>query len=421
LSLPSRSSWRVARRYARPPLLLGALLAAARQWRAAIPLLAAGAAVSLFFRDPPRRLVPAPDLAYAVADGYVTLVEENASTPWAAGPGTRISTFLSIHNVHIPRTPLAGMLEDWQWVDGKSRAALSSRAAEENRQARLLIVTPDGDDARVVLAAGMIARRITAWAEPGDKLSADRGEMSRLGVIHFGSRADLLLPPRWVPLVRRGQRVRAGITPVARKMRSGPGRGAGPVPISWAPVAPCETGPSQPSQDPRSAEDLPGAPPPAQAAPRRAAGRAGPELTRVRPETERAILALTIAQVRPFMTGNAGGGRLTEPAAPVLALVDEMVALGWPKAWIAREIGTGQGRAMRVGRTRRPPAASRRAAGKLTARMNTAEDRGRVRQQMRPSRPGRGQPTAVRCCETTNLVCRNRGPSPQGAANLPIE
>jgi hypothetical protein len=51
------------------------------------------------------------------------------------------------------------------------------------------------------------------------------------------------------------------------------------------------------------------------------------------------------------MTGNAGGGRLTEPSAPVLALVDEMVALGWPKAWIAREIGTGQGRAMQVGRS----------------------------------------------------------------------
>jgi superfamily II DNA or RNA helicase len=83
----------------------------------------------------------------------------------------------------------------------------------------------------------------------------------------------------------------------------------------------------------------------------RAAKRVRTGLTRVRPETERAILALTIAQVRPFMTGNAGGGRLTEPAAPVLALVDEMVALGWPKAWIARQIGTGQGRAMRVGRS----------------------------------------------------------------------
>ena len=213
--LLSQRSWGVARRYAGPPLAIGAALAAARRWRAAVPVLAAGSAVLLFFRDPRRPLDPAPDTAYSVADGFVTLVEENVSSPWMGGPWTTISTFLSLHNVHVPRAPLAGSLEGWQWLDGKCRAALSPKASDENRQARLLIVTPDGEQVRVILAAGMIARRITAWVRPGDKLGADDGELSRLGVIHFGSRADALLPPGWVPLVRPGMRVRAGITPIA--------------------------------------------------------------------------------------------------------------------------------------------------------------------------------------------------------------
>ena len=95
-------------------------------------------------------------------------------------------------------------------------------------------------------------------------------------------------------------------------------------------------------------------------------------LTRVRPETEQAILALTIVQVRPFMKGGPTGGRLSEPAAPVLALVDEMVVLGWPKAWIAREIGQrgalqlGKGGAVSVGNARKIRELRQR-VGSLTA------------------------------------------------------
>jgi superfamily II DNA or RNA helicase len=71
-------------------------------------------------------------------------------------------------------------------------------------------------------------------------------------------------------------------------------------------------------------------------------------LARIRPETERDILALTIGKVRPFEKAGRWGG--TEPAGPVLQLVDELTALGWPKAWIAREIGSGQGRALQLGK-----------------------------------------------------------------------
>jgi phosphatidylserine decarboxylase len=215
--LPSRRSWLIARRYAGPPMAAGAGLFAARRRGAAVPVLAAGLMILAFFRDPRRPLDPEPDTAYAAADGFVTLVEENVSAPWMGGPWTRVSTFLSMHNVHVARTPVPGVLDDWQRLDGKCRAALSPHAAEENRQARLRILTADRDDIRVILAAGMIARRITAWVRTGDKLGADGGEMTRLGLIHFGSRADVLLPPGWKPLVKPGMRVRAGITPIARR------------------------------------------------------------------------------------------------------------------------------------------------------------------------------------------------------------
>lgn len=215
--LPSGRSWKIARRYAGLPLAAGAALAAARRRRAAVPVLAAGLMILVFFRDPRRPLDPEPDTAYAAADGFITLVQEDVSVPWMGGRWTRISTFLSLHNVHIARTPAAGILEDWHWLDGKCQAALSPRAAEENRQARLRITTADRDDIRVILAAGMIARRITAWVGAGDKLGADGGEMTRLGLIHFGSRVDVFLPPGWAPLVRPGMRTRAGVTPIARK------------------------------------------------------------------------------------------------------------------------------------------------------------------------------------------------------------
>jgi phosphatidylserine decarboxylase len=219
----SRRSWRAARRYAGPPLAAGAALTLTRHPRPGLALLAAGLGTAVFFRDPPRRLDAAPGTAYSAADGYVTLVQQNCRIPWLGRPCTRVSVFLSLQNVHVARAPLAGILEDWQWRDGRCRAALSPRAAEENRQARLLISTPAGDEIGVILAAGMIARRITAWVSPGDKLGAEAGELTRLAVIHFGSRADVLLPAAWTPLVRPGARVRAGITPIARKpARAGP-------------------------------------------------------------------------------------------------------------------------------------------------------------------------------------------------------
>ena len=168
------------------------------------------AACLLFFRDPERRLDADPELVYASADGIVMRTEP-AREQWIGEEAVRITTFLSLHNVHVTRSPVAGRIVMAEDVDGGLAPALLARA-ERNRRLRLAI---DGPRGRVVLVqiAGTLARRISSWVEPGNGVAAGQ----RVGMIHFGSRTDVLLPSRTSELlVRPGDRVRAGITPVAR-------------------------------------------------------------------------------------------------------------------------------------------------------------------------------------------------------------
>lgn len=211
----SARSWRVARRYVLALLALGASvsLAGPRARRVALPGSAAAAgAVALFFRDPERPLQPVPGLVYAAADGVVTSVEPVVADPWApGGVGCRIAVFLSLLDVHVNRSPVAGRVVDMEEIDGGHAPALFARA-EDNRRTRLAIDSAAGRVV-VVQVAGLLARSITSWVRPGDTLAAGQ----RLGLIHFGSRTDVLLPvDRTEVLVRVGDRVRAGTTPLAR-------------------------------------------------------------------------------------------------------------------------------------------------------------------------------------------------------------
>lgn len=149
---------------------------------------------------------------YAAADGIVTHVGQ-AHVPWlSADEAIRISTFLSIHNVHVTRSRVPGKVVSQEHLDGRLRPALGAGVADTNRQSRLVIDGPNGN-VGVVLVAGAVARRITSWVRVGD----DIGAGARLGLIHFGSRTDVLVPPaRIEPLVRPGARVTAGSTPIAR-------------------------------------------------------------------------------------------------------------------------------------------------------------------------------------------------------------
>src|ERR687894_2085192 len=205
-------SWKTARRYALPPLAAGAALLLAGRRRSGLVALGAAGATLAFFRDPERPLKPEPDVVYAAADGFVTEIEE-AHEPWIpGGEALRISTFLSIHNVHVNRSPVRGSIVKMEELPGRFVPAFLGGAKDENRQNRIAIDGPKGR-AVVVQIAGMVARRISRWVETGENVAAGQ----RIGLIHFGSRTDVILPAGSAdPLVSPGDRVRASVTPIAR-------------------------------------------------------------------------------------------------------------------------------------------------------------------------------------------------------------
>ncbi|MDP8943783.1 MAG: phosphatidylserine decarboxylase [Actinomycetota bacterium] len=207
-------SWRCLREARRYLLLaLGAELAVLAAGGRRFGRLLGGTALAslLFFRDPERRAPERTDLVYATADGVVVGVDR-APEPWLEGvEAVRVSTFLSIHNVHVTRSPVTGSVVRDEDLPGGFAPALFRRA-ESNRRKRLAI---DGRRGRVVVVqvAGLLARRITSWVGVGSPVAAG----DRLALIHLGSRTEVLLPAHDAEvLVKVGARVRAGVTPVAR-------------------------------------------------------------------------------------------------------------------------------------------------------------------------------------------------------------
>ncbi len=159
-----------------------------------------------FFRDPERVAPAAADALLSPADGRII----------RSGPGS-ISIFMSLVDVHVCRSPLAGRVASVEHVPGRFLAAFRDPASEQNE--RVSIVVDGGPrPVRLALVAGLLARRIVCKVAPGQQLQA--GE--RIGLIRFGSRVDLFLPPGARPLVALGERVVAGRTPVAR-CAAGPG------------------------------------------------------------------------------------------------------------------------------------------------------------------------------------------------------
>lgn len=190
------------------PLLLGALfLFIGWLWAGGI-LLFLGVFVLYFFRDPQRTPPADSGVVVSPADGRVVEVIEEA---WEGRPGRRISIFLSVWNVHVNRAPVAGQIRSMDYRPGRFYAALRSRASTENEQNVIAISTPRGE-MMFKQIAGWIARRVVCWKSPGESVAL--GE--RVGMIRFGSRVDVWLPPEAEILVKRGQNVAGGTSVVAR-------------------------------------------------------------------------------------------------------------------------------------------------------------------------------------------------------------
>ena len=178
--------------------------------------LAAGVTVWVyyFFRDPERVIPERPDVMVSPADGLASLLEP-AVPPAELGLGeaemVRISVFMSVFNCHVNRLPSAGTVDVVAYRPGKFLNASLDKASEDNERNGLAVTLPDGRRYGVVQIAGLVARRILCWTKNGDTL--ERGE--RFGLIRFGSRLDIYLPPGATPLVRIGQTMVAGETVIA--------------------------------------------------------------------------------------------------------------------------------------------------------------------------------------------------------------
>lgn len=175
-----------------------------------------------FFRDPERVTPDRPGLVVSSADGKVSAVVENVTAPRELALGTeartRISVFLSVFDVHIVRAPVGGKIVHSTYVPGAFINAELDKASEENERQAFVIETKSGAKIGVVMIAGLVARRIVPFV--GDGASLDAGQ--RMGLIRFGSRVDLYLPPDMDVLAEQGQTAIAGETvlAVAEKGRS---------------------------------------------------------------------------------------------------------------------------------------------------------------------------------------------------------
>ncbi len=193
-----------------------------------LPLGMVGAILSLwcvwFFRDPDRAVPDGPGLVVAPADGRVLPLTE-AAPPEELGLGTaprpRISIFMNIFNVHVNRVPADGTVTATHYRPGRFFNASFDKASEHNERLSALMRLADGGDLVFVQIAGLVARRIRSTLVPGDDVH--RG--ARFGIIRFGSRVDVYLPPDAEVCVHPGQHTTAGETVVARL---GPKPGADP-------------------------------------------------------------------------------------------------------------------------------------------------------------------------------------------------
>ena len=190
-----------------PPLALGGAALLLRWSIAGALLLFLAAFIFYFFRDP-ERIIPAdPGAIVSPADGRVVVVtdEENAGRP-----GKRISIFLAIWNVHVNRSPATGVITKMNYCPGKFSAAMRESASSDNEQNVITLATDAGEIVFKQIA-GLIARRVVCWKKPGDRVA--RGE--RIGLVRFGSRADLWLPRDSELLVKVGDHVAGGSSIVA--------------------------------------------------------------------------------------------------------------------------------------------------------------------------------------------------------------
>ena len=181
------------------------------------PLLGVTAWVATFFRDPVRTTPQGEGLIVAPADGLVTMIQRVPIPRELTGelgdaPLVRVSIFMSVFDVHINRTPIAGTIRQVVYISGKFLNADLDKASDENERQHFVVEGRDGRRIGFTQIAGLVARRILGFVKPGDMVATGQ----RVGLIRFGSRVDVYLPDDCAPQVTLGQRSIAGETVIGR-------------------------------------------------------------------------------------------------------------------------------------------------------------------------------------------------------------
>ena len=164
-----------------------------------------------FFRDPNRVPLREPGLVVSPGDGEVVAIVRERESAFLRQETIRISIFLSLFDVHVQRVPLGGVVTRIVHRPGKFLQAFRPEASEENEAITMELATPYGP-LLVRQIAGIMARRCVNYLETGQEVETG----ARFGLIRFGSRVDLFLPPTAEILVTIGTKVAGGVTPVAR-------------------------------------------------------------------------------------------------------------------------------------------------------------------------------------------------------------
>lgn len=195
-------------------------------WAIALAMVALTAWAFWFFRDPNRTPKAGEDFSRAMicpADGVIVKIDSAAPPAEAlaavgepAATHTRICVFMNVFNVHVNRAPLGGTVEAIAYNRGKFFNASFDKASDLNERASLVLKLADGTRLFVVQIAGLVARRIVCKVSVGKQLAP--GE--RYGLIKFGSRVDVYLPPGFEPAVQLKETVFAGQTIIARKTQN---------------------------------------------------------------------------------------------------------------------------------------------------------------------------------------------------------
>ncbi|MDY6865221.1 MAG: phosphatidylserine decarboxylase [Halobacteriota archaeon] len=150
----------------------------------------------LFFRDPKRE--PNGEGMLSPADGRIMKIKDR-----------KVSIFMNLHDIHVNRSPMSGMVKKIEHINGNFRPAFSKDS--DNNERNIIILSTENGDIELVQIAGSFARRIVCYVKEGDEVK--RGE--RIGMIRFGSRVDILIPKNYEILIKIGERVKSGETVIA--------------------------------------------------------------------------------------------------------------------------------------------------------------------------------------------------------------